>query len=161
MKRRVCAFGIIILSFLVSMSVRPAAAEFSDLYTGIWVSAIAGQESRHGQSYGGLELSGYMFLWNASVGYRSYTGKFDKDGLTAYVGIGAFNIVQVQVGTANAGGSVRIRSDLPVPMGDRHEAFPLIGSLPDMTPHSQWIISPSVEWSRGRFTYGIGVGVSF
>jgi len=157
MKRFMCS---LVLMIFVCLHYRASYAEVrSNGYAGLWSSAIVGHESKEGRGFAGLEVSGYAMLINGSIGYRHSPAESDIKTLTAYVGVGAFNMVQLQVGTAYGSGSVRLRSDLPIPTGKRYEVFPLIGS--PMQEVQQIIVSPFLEWGSNRFTYGLGVGYSF
>ena len=156
--KRIILTALVMLCVILSGRSSYADA-WSNGYGAFWGSAIAGHESKDGKSFTGLEVSGYALFVNGSIGYRYFSADSEVNNLTAYVGVGVFNVVQLQAGTAYGSGSVRLRSDIPISTSKKHDVFPLIGS--PMQEMHQIVVSPFLEWGTGRFTYGLGIGYSF
>ncbi len=161
----------------------PGRAEFSfsDLtpFGGLVATVPFAHDSKARKTAVGVDLNLVVFVFNGGFGYRHWDGTVDgwngarrrQSEATWYVGLGALNLFQAQVGFSGTGASLRFRSDI-VLFGDEntraYEGVPGTFS----SAQARWgpirkgvVLSPFVEtspWSdRREIVYGAGLGVVF
>ncbi len=161
----------------------PGRADFSysDLspFGGIVATLPVAHDTNAGKTAVGIDLNVVAFVFNGGVSYRHWDGTVEgwnegrtrRNEVTWYVGLGALNLLQAQIGVSGTGTNFRVRSDI-VLFGDENtrarKGIPGLFS----SNEARWgpfrrglVISPFIEaspWSdRRNVVYGAGLGVVF
>lgn len=161
----------------------PGRAEFNygDLtpFGGLVATVPVAHDSNTGKTAVGIDLNLVVFVFNGGFAYRRWDGTVDgwngnrtrQTEASWYVGIGALNLLQAQLGFSGTGSFLRLRSDIVLFGDENTRAYK---GIPGTFSSSQarWglfrqglVISPFVEtspWSdRREVIYGAGLGVVF